>query len=157
MNKVRTLLVLKLTIHAICLISCKCVLKDFCSRLFGIIHGPFGITLSHRFRLLSGSCIASYSGSYRRLIKNLRQYARETFFFNYFESLKSHAVWDSTICFFGTESCFSFLSPAAWRKGDIVITRVVRPAVRPSVRPAGWASTFIAVSAITHKLFAISI
>ena len=28
----------------------------------------------------------------------------------------------------------SFLSPAAWRKGDIVVTRVVRPAVRPS----GW-------------------
>ena len=46
-----------------------------------------------------------------------------------------------------------FLSPAAWRKGDIVVTRVVRP----SVHPAGWASTFIAVSAITHKLFAISI
>jgi len=47
----------------------------------------------------------------------------------------------------------AFLSPAAWRKGDIVVTRVIRP----SVRPAGWASTFIAVSAITHKLFAISI
>ena len=43
-----------------------------------------------------------------------------------------------------------FLSPAAWRKGDIVVVRL-------SVRPAGWASTFIAVSAITHKLFAISI
>ena len=29
-----------------------------------------------------------------------------------------------------------FLSPAAWRKGDIVITRVVRLAVRPSVCPS---------------------
>ena len=46
-----------------------------------------------------------------------------------------------------------FLSPAAWRKGDIVVTQVVRLSARPSVR----ASTFIAVSAITHKLFAISI
>ena len=43
----------------------------------------------------------------------------------------------------------TFLSPATWRKGDIVVTRVVRP--------SGWASTFIAVSVITHKLFAISI
>ena len=32
-----------------------------------------------------------------------------------------------------------------------------RPSGCPSVHPAGWASTFIAVSAITHKLFAISI
>ena len=32
-----------------------------------------------------------------------------------------------------------------------------RPSGCPSVCPSSWASTFIAVSAITHKLFAISI
>jgi len=31
---------------------------------------------------------------------------------------------------------FNFLSPAAWRKGDIVVTRVVRLSVRLSVRPS---------------------
>ena len=44
-----------------------------------------------------------------------------------------------------------FLSPAAWRKGDIVVTRVVRP----SVRLAGWASTFISMVGDSPSLMGI--